>query len=308
MAPSSSAKKVARLASRGKGKKVRFQGGSIFPIAVAIVVALGLLAIVYGRQSRPSSGSGVPRVNDGTNIDAHWHAAFGIYICDTFQPKIAGTLEDTGIDSDGQTVLLNDKFRILGIHSHGDGIIHYHPASTKSSGNRAKLGVFIDSYNIKLTDTELIMPKEQGGEKWSTKDTKCDTKETQLIVRVWDHFNDPGTFHDVVTDFNNIRITNDGMVFVVAFVPKGADIPMPDWASQLPTLGAADGGAVIATTTTIAGATASTPAGGTTATGATTVGDTSAVTTNTVTPNSSAATGTTVSPSTSIPATTTTGG
>ena len=41
-------------------------------------------------------------------------------------------------------VLLNDKFRILGIHSHGDGIIHYHPASTKSSGNRAKLGVFLD--------------------------------------------------------------------------------------------------------------------------------------------------------------------
>ena len=68
MAPSSSAKKVARLASRGKGKKVRFQGGSVFPIAVAIVVVLGLLAIVYGRESRPSDGSGVPRVNDGANI------------------------------------------------------------------------------------------------------------------------------------------------------------------------------------------------------------------------------------------------
>ena len=158
MAPSSSAKKVARLASRGKGKKVRFQGGSVFPIAVAIVVVLGLLAIIYGRQSRPSDGSGVPRVNDGSNIDAHWHAAFGIYVCDTFQPKIVGTLEETGIDTDGQTVLLNDKFRILGIHSHGDGIIHYHPASTKSSGNRAKLGVFLDSYDIKLTDTEMIMP------------------------------------------------------------------------------------------------------------------------------------------------------
>ena len=155
MAPSSSAKKVARLASRGKGKNVRFQGGSVFPIAVAIVVVLGLLAIVYGRESRPSDGSGVPRVNDGVNIDAHWHAAFGIYIFDTFQPKIVGTLEETGIDSTGQSVLLNDKFKILGIHSHGDGIIHYHPASTKSSGNRAKLGVFLDSYDIKLTDSEL---------------------------------------------------------------------------------------------------------------------------------------------------------
>jgi hypothetical protein len=298
VAPSSSAKKVARLASRGKGKKVRFQGGSVFPIAVALVVVLGLLAIVYGRQTRPSSGSGVPRVNDGVNIDSHWHAAFGIYICDTFQPKIIGTLEEKGIDSTGQEVLLNDKFRILGIHSHGDGIIHYHPASTKSSGNRAKLGVFLDSYNIKLTDTDLIMPKEQGGEKWSTKSTKCNGKPTQLITRVWDHYNDPKTFHDVVTDFNNIRLTNDGMVFVVAFVPKGTDIPMPDWASQLPTLGAADGGAVIAATTTVAGgSTTSTPTGGTTA-----PGDTSATTT---TPS---ATSPTVSASTTIPSTTTTGG
>ena len=296
MAPSSSAKKVAKLASRGKGKKVRFQGGSIFPIAVVLVVVLGLLLIVYGRQSRPSDGSGVPRVNDGSNIDAHWHAAFGIYTCDTFQPKITGTLEETGIDADGNQVFLNEKFRILGIHSHGDGIIHYHPASTKSSGNRAKLGVFLESYNIKLTDTELVMPADQGGGKWSTKDFKCDGKDTQLTVRVWDHYNDTATFHDVGTDFNNIRITNDGMVFVIAFVPKDTDIPQPDWASQLPTLGASDGGAVIATTTTIANG--STPS---TSTGDTTVG-TGATSTSVATSDTGAVSTTTV------PATTTTGG
>lgn len=302
MAPSSSAKKVARLASRGKGKKVRFQGGSVFPIAVAIVVVLGLLAIVYGRESRPSDGSGVPRVNDGVNIDAHWHAAFGIYICDTFQPKIVGTLEETGIDSTGQSVLLNDKFKILGIHSHGDGIIHYHPASTKSSGNRAKLGVFLDSYDIKLTDSELVMPAEQGGEKWSTDDTKCDGKDTQLTVRVWDRFDDPSTYHDVVTDFSNIRITNDGMVFVVALVPKGTDIPMPDWAAELPTLGAADGGAVIATTTT-------TPTGDTTV-GTGVTGDTRVGTaTGDTTVDTGAPTATEpAATSTTVAATTTTGG
>jgi hypothetical protein len=301
VAPSSSAKKVAKLASRGKGKKVRFQGGTVFPIAVVIVVVLGLLVIFYGRQSRPSSGVGVPRVNDGTNIDAHWHQAFGIYICDTFQPKIQGTLEETGVDSQGQTVLLNDKFAILGIHSHNDGIIHYHPASTKSSGNRAKLGVFLDSYNIKLTDSELVMPPEQGGEKWSTKDTKCDGKDTQLITRVWDHYNDPSSFHDVVTDFKNIRIRNDGMVFVVAFTPKGADIPMPDWAAQLPTLGASDSGNVTPTTTLPGASTSSTAAG---ATSTTIAGET---TTSVGTASSTSTTESSTSTS-SAAATTTTGG
>ena len=291
MATSSSAKKVARLASRGKGKKVRFQGGSIFPIAVVLVVVLGLLVIIYGRQSRPSDGSGVPRVNDGVNTDSHWHAAFGIYICDTFQPKIVGTKEETTVDSQGNTVLTSDEFRTTGVHSHGDGIIHYHPYSTKSSGNRAKLGVFLDVYDIKLTDTELVMPPDQGGETWSTDDTKCNGKDTDLITRVWDDYSKPDVYHDVVTDFNNIRITNDGMVFVVAFVPKGTNIPQPDWAAQLPTLGAADGGNV-APSTTIVGATTIAPTGSTVA-GATTAS---------VAPNAATATTTTT------PATTTTGG
>lgn len=301
MAPSSSAKKVARLASRGKGKKVRFQGGSVFPIAVIVVVVLGMLAIIYGRESRPADGSGVPRVNDGTNADAHWHAAFGIYVCDTFQPKIIGTKEEQGVDSQGNTVLLNDKFRILGVHSHGDGIIHYHPYSTKASGNRAKLGVFLDVYDIKLTDTELVLPADQGGEKWSTDDTKCNGKDTDLVVRVWDRFNQPDVYRDVVTDFDNIRITNDGMVFAIAFVPKGTDIPQPEWAAELPTLGAADGGNV-APSTTIVGATTLVPpvpidtSSTVPTTGDTTVGETTVVAS------------TTAVSSTTTPATTTTGG
>ncbi len=280
MASSSSAKKVAKLASRGKGKRVRFQGGSIFPIAVALVVLLGLFAIVYGRQSRPTNGSGSPTIND------HWHQAFGIYVCDTFQPKLTGTKEETTVDSAGNTVLVNEKFSLTGIHSHGDGIIHYHPNSSRSTGNRAKLGVFLDVYGLKLTDTSLEMPADQGGEKWSTKDTKCDGKDTELRVRVWDDYKNKDSFHDVVTDFNNIRITNDGMVIAVGFVPKGADIPMPDWAAQLPTLGASDSGTVTPTPTTVAGA----------VTGATTA------------TNGAATTTAVVSPTTTAPAPTTTGG
>ena len=54
MATSNSAKKVARLASRGKGKKVRFQSGTTFPAVVAIVSALMVVLIVYARATLPS--------------------------------------------------------------------------------------------------------------------------------------------------------------------------------------------------------------------------------------------------------------
>ena len=307
MAPSSSAKKVAKLASRGKGKKIRFQGGSVFPIAVVLVVVLGLLAIVYGRQSRPAGGVGAPYVGDATTtVDTHWHIAYGIYICDTFQPKFTGTKEETGLDVDGNTVLLNEKFKTLGVHSHGDGIIHYHPYSTKASGNRAKLGVFLDVYNVKLTDTDLVLPADQGSEKWSTKTTKCNGKTTELRVRVWPHYDKKDVFHDVVTDFNNIRVTNDGMVMVIAFVPKGADIPQPDWAAQLPTLGASDSANAHPTPTTttiprLANPTTTALGGSTTSTattGGTTAGGSGVPTTTTAG----------ASTSTTTPATTTSGG
>jgi hypothetical protein len=269
VAPSSSAKKVAKLASRGKGKKVRFQGGSVFPIAVIVVVLLGVLAIVYGRESRPAAGVGAPTLDD------HWHAAFGIYKCDQFEPKILGTAEETtGTDASGNAIFKNAQFALYGIHSHGDGVIHYHPRSTKATGNRAKLGVFLDVYNMKLSDTELIMPADQGGEKYSTKDIKCDGKAVDAKVVVWKKF-DSNESNDVVTDFRNVRITNDGMVIVIAFVPKGTVVPKPDWAANLPTLGAADSGAVPAPSSTLVVQTGnSTPVPGSTPAGSTPPGST----------------------------------
>ena len=76
MAPSSSStKKAARLAQKGKGQKVRFQGGTLFPVIVALVIVLGFGLIVYARQSRPAADASAPTIND------HWHHVYGFYIC-----------------------------------------------------------------------------------------------------------------------------------------------------------------------------------------------------------------------------------
>ena len=235
---SSSAKKVAKLAQRGKGKKVRFQGGTLFPAAVVGVLVLGLLVIVYARQTRPDPGSFPPQVGD------HWHAAFGIYACDTWLPKFVGEKAETFVDSLGNESLINDTYAATGVHSHDDGVIHYHPFSTRSVGERARLGVYLDVYDIELSEDRLVLPDDQGGDVFDVEDYRCNGEEVDIKVVVWDSYTDTGPGVNYITDLPDVRLTNNGMVFVIAVVPVGTEIEMPPWAIDLPTLGAVDGGNV----------------------------------------------------------------
>jgi hypothetical protein len=263
---SSSAKKVAKLAQKDKGKKVRFQGGTLFPAVVVGVIVVGLLTIGYARQSRPDPGSFPPQVGD------HWHAAYGMYVCDGWLPKLTGNKEETVIGSDGVETPANDLFASTGVHSHDDGVIHYHPYTAKSVGRRANIGIFLDVYDVTVNTDELTLPDDQGGESFTTDEYKCNGEDVEVKVVAWDNFSDTGKGSTYITDLDRVRITQDGMVFSIAVVPAGTDVGMPPWAADLPDLGAADGGNV--PTTTVAGqstsvpvdTTATTPAGTTAST------------------------------------------
>lgn len=255
---SSSAKKVAKLAQRGKGKKVRFQGGTLFPAVVLGVVVLGLLTIVYARQSRPDPGSFPPQVGD------HWHAAYGIYVCDGWLPKIVGAQEEQVTDAQGNRTLVNETFARTGIHSHDDGVIHYHPYSSAAIGRRARLGIYHDVYGIELSEDRLELPEEQGGEVYDVDDFQCNGEPVEIKVVAWDSYTDTGPGNIYITGLNDVRITNDGMVFVVAVVPVGTEISMPPWAPELPELGAVDMGNVPTTTIAPGDTTATTEATDTT--------------------------------------------
>ena len=252
MASGSSAKKVARLAQKGKGKKVRFQGGTVFPLTMAIVIALGLGLVVYARQSAPSSAT-PPTVND------HWHVSYGFYACDQQLKDLEGTKEDP----------VDPLYTKYGVHSHGDGVIHWHPQAL-ATGRRAKLGVFLEVYGIQVTTKGVYFPGDQnGGKDYEVAKTKCKDKsgkevEAQVSVIVWDQYDDAATKKKYITDFDNIRISKDGMAMMVAFTAPGVDVPMPASASNLPELGAAD--TAEGTPTTVAGATTTTVKGATTTT------------------------------------------
>jgi hypothetical protein len=255
VAPSSSStKKAAKLAKSGQGKKVRFQGGTTFPLIVAIVVVLGLSLVVYARQSRPAADASPPTIDD------HWHQAYGFYLCDTWV-QLEGNKEDAAAPG-------FDEFQRTGIHSHDDGVIHWHPFTSASVGTRAKLSLFLDVYGVQLDDDKLVFPEDQRTQlpaafqedgTFEEDETKCtidgEEKDGELKVIVWDNFSDTDDGTTYVADFNNIAVDQDAMVFSIAFVPPDTEVGMPPWAQNLPDLASADNGQVVPTASTLPGAT-----------------------------------------------------
>ena len=261
MASSSSAKKVAKLASKGKGKKVRFQSGTTFPAIVAVVSVVMIVLVAYSRATVPGIETGPPQPTDA------WSIAYGMRVCDEQLPPLTGTEAELAKDaSTGDPSKVTDA-------PNADGIIHYHAQEGGATGRQARLGVFLDIYDVKLTDTVLELPESQVGEgetrKWDTETFKCDGKDTQIRVRVWRDYT-IDSFVDNVTDFRNLRFTNNGMVFAIAIVPKDADIPKPDSAATLADLGVIGSGT--ATTVPTDSTTPTSDSTGTTAAVTTTTG------------------------------------
>jgi hypothetical protein len=246
---SSSTKKAARLAQKGKGKRIRFQGGTIFPLAVAATLILGLALIVYGRQTLPAADSSPPTIND------HWHAAYGFYLCDGWV-QLNGNLEEK--DSRGQ--FIDQNFVRTGIHSHDDGVIHWHPYNSRAVGKNAVLGVFLDTYEVKLDNDSLTFPSaESFGPnpeyldqapsvdllEYIEGETQCNGEDAEVSVRAWGSFTDTDGGTKYIANMDEIHIDNNSMVFGIYFTARDEPQVMPPWSQQLPTLGATDSGQVL---------------------------------------------------------------
>jgi hypothetical protein len=236
MGRASSSKKVARAASTGGGRTARGSRPLGWYAAIVLVIVLGVAGIVFSRaERRDELAAGANTTPPVANQD-HWHAAYGIYLCDQFAPTIT------------------DERDPKGIHTHGDGIIHIHPFVRSAAGNNATLEVFADAINMDLSDDELQLA---GGKSYKTGDTKCGDKSGIVQVKVND---------EVVTEeIANIN-PKDGDLVTIAFAPKGAELPPPPSADDLSRLNPATEEIEPAPTegtteTTVAGETTTTAAG-----------------------------------------------
>jgi hypothetical protein len=249
VASGSSAKKIARLAQKGKGKKVRFQDGTVFPAVMAIIIIIGVGLVSYARQA-PAASDVPPIIGD------RWHIPFGVYKCDAFLDNVTGNKAETA-PSDPNVL----KY---GVYSDDDGIIHWHP-QLAATGKKAKLGAYLDTYGIKVDTKGITFPADQNkGVSYTVENDLCKDKngrevEAQVQVIVWSAASDASVSKKFITDFKNVRISNDEMAITVAFIAPGADIPQPPSVANLKDVVAAEFGAV--TTTTTPGATTTTTGG-----------------------------------------------
>ena len=254
MGKASSAKKVARAARAGGSTKQRKHNWA-FPAGIALIVIVGALVVFIARGDNKTAAAVSPTTND------HWHAAFGVYVCDAFLPAVADGPQD-----------------LLGIHTHQDGIIHIHPFQGGAAGNNAKLQVFADQVGISFSGSSFTMPDG------STYDNGYDCNGTPAVVTLsqWNNVDelkaDPSTPPDVVytKDFGKVHFANDRMAFTLAVAPEGTTIPPPDSVATVdqldPTTDAVspttslDISGLTGSSTTVAGATDSTVAGSTSST------------------------------------------
>lgn len=207
MGTTTSAKKVARLAQRGKGKKVRFQGGSVFPLVVAAVVAFGLLLVFYARAT-------VPGLDAEAAADLQVDVAYGVYLCDEWLPVEALSAAD-------------DAFEQFGVIELDPGVARLQPLPADRTLG-ARLGSLLGAYGIELTDSRLRLPEGATDDVvFDESTTRCNGRDAVLSVVVWDDAAAPGSDRNFITAFNDIRLPTSGMAVAVAFTEARATIPQP---------------------------------------------------------------------------------
>jgi hypothetical protein len=233
MGRASSSKKVARATKvAGSGSSRSF----VWPAAVAAVVILGVLLVAVSRGGHDGA-------NEAPVLGDHWHAAYGIDDCGTFAPPLTDVSPEDP----------------LGLHTHGDGLMHIHPFTTAATGKRATIGTWSKQVGLALTDTSV---------KTSTVNRKngqdCNGAKGTVQLWVWDSANaDARRIKDHLADYR----PQDGSLFTIAFLAEGAEVPKPPSSVNLTdpvaaeegrTTPAESGGTSTTATTTAPGASGST--------------------------------------------------
>jgi hypothetical protein len=208
MGKASTNKKVARAAGTGGGRTNRGRTPWIYYLVIA-AIAVGGTAMVYtSRQHRldtiNTKGSNTP---PAVNRDK-WHVGYAIYECTS---STAGKF----------LAPITNQQSNHGIQTKGDGVIYIAPTSKSVAGQNATLDKFASAVGMTLNAGELKAP---GGKDYRDGDN-CGGKPGRVQVQV---FNGPTDTTGILSTQDPALVRfQDGHLYTIAFVPKGAKIPPP---------------------------------------------------------------------------------
>lgn len=223
MGKASSAKKVARAARAG-GSSSKNQRKLLFPLSIAAIVIVGIAVVVVARSGYNSASAEAPLTTD------HWHAAYGFYVCDSFQPPLTDAVTDR-----------------TGIHTHGDGIIHIHPFTASYAGKNATMSAWGQTVDVQFTSNSWTLPD---GTKYEN-GYDCNGQPAQLSVYKW-NVDDPEAAPQVYTsNFGDIRLDTNRSAYTFAVVPEGTEVPKPDTIPTLDNLSDVAGSSASTQTSTV---------------------------------------------------------
>jgi hypothetical protein len=173
---------------------------------VVIAGVLGVVALVAGvRSLGRSARQGVQTVQPPAPGD-HWHVAYGVNVCGSWQPP----LTDRGEDQ-------------YGIHTHGDGVIHVHPFTSEAAGTSATFGVFANQVGMVLADDSVRLP--DGTSRADGDD--CDGQPASWRLVEWDVDDPRATPVERFGGFAAATYGGDRHAMTLAFLPDGAEVPKP---------------------------------------------------------------------------------
>ena len=173
-----------------------------FPMAVALLVILGSLLVVWARTDREATSA--PRLGN------HWHSTYDIYVCD-------------GADSGTWRSKIVNETDPNGIHTHGDGLFHIHPFNSEASGDDATLGTFFRAFGGSIDDTSITLDNGEtivegfdcGGQPAVLKVARFDAQDRDRDPQV------------ITEDLASVRFLKNLEAFTIAFVPADEVPPKP---------------------------------------------------------------------------------
>jgi hypothetical protein len=197
--------KYSRAQARAKIRRTKRRSGSMgWTVATVIVVLVGVVGIVLARGG--SNSDAAPVVNKD-----HWHAALGVNVC-------------------GEWLAAAPAFESpMGIHSHGDGLMHIHPYSSAAAGKNATVGRFLEDNEGAGWELDASSMKLWDGVQYKNGYTcpsgEFEGKKTNLVWATG-HYGEPWSGTPRKGDPADFNPQNADIV-AVAFLPKGQKVPEP---------------------------------------------------------------------------------